>query len=134
MGRILLQTGSKQPTDGLQAAVAEALAGRLGASLLVVDDTLLRDVCKAALGGDVLEGGDCGGSFVAMMLSFVVTGGRAAFVWDVLTRIAASREAVPGPLVRSAPSTCSTVACTDHRVDVLTPKCKDACTFAPESV
>ncbi len=100
VGHILLQTGSKQPTDGLQAEVAAALAGRLGASLLVADDALLRSLCKTALGADVLEAGDCGGSILAMLLSFFITGGRAAFVWDVLARIASSRDHVAGPLVR----------------------------------
>jgi hypothetical protein len=102
VGRTLLHTGARH-TTAYQKAVAAALANRLGATLLIIDEDLLRAVSRATLGCDSVDFVDSGSSGLAgvvnTLLSFVLSGGRAACVWDVLMQVAASPDAIPGPLV-----------------------------------
>lgn len=106
VGRTLLHTGARH-TTAYQKAVAAALANRLGATLLIIDEDLLRAVSRATLGCDSVDFVDSGSSGLAgvvnTLLSFVLSGGRAACVWDVLMQVAASPDAIPGPLVVLVP-------------------------------
>lgn len=112
VGRILLHTGARH-TTGFQKAVASALASRLGASLLVVDETLLRAVSRATLGCDALDPSDGASGGVTgvlnTLLSFVLSGGRVACVWDVLTQVLTSAHAIQGALVVLVPDVESTL-------------------------
>lgn len=142
VGRILLHTDVCH-TTGFQKAVAAALASRLGASLLVVDEALLRAVSRATLGlslcclhvmaaktdviwiwcdeqlaftffcscptlgCDALEPGTSGTSgftgLLNTLLSFVLSGGRVACVWDVLTQVLTAADVTSEALVPPPP-------------------------------
>jgi len=64
----------------------------------VVDDALLKGVSKTSLGGEALdgEGGAGGGGLLTLLLSFFLSGGKMAFVWDVVASVVSG---IDGPLV-----------------------------------
>eukprot|EP00873_Tetraselmis_striata_P035962 jgi/Tetstr1/456226/TSEL_042989.t1 len=103
LGHVLLKAGSD--SERFQVAVASALAARMGADLLVVDGRLLGDIASTSLGEggeggagtcttgttpeseeDALLGGGAQGGLLPFFLSFFLSGGRLAFVWEALRR------------------------------------------------
>ena len=95
---LALQTGV-EASGRFQEAVAGALAKRLGAHLLVVDDYLLATLASTALGESLAQ--NAGGvddaafsqpSLLAYLLSFWLGGGRLAFIWAAVRQYAESME------------------------------------------
>lgn len=97
LGRILLQTATKNSAL-YQESVAAALAKRLKADFLVIDDVLLSSVAKAAFGSsiDKAEQQEDLGKLLNFILSIWFSGGKFAFVWDIVHRTCSS---VTRPLV-----------------------------------
>ncbi|DBA81560.1 TPA: hypothetical protein ACH3X1_007333 [Trebouxia sp. C0004] len=97
LGRILLQTATKNSAL-YQESVAAALAKRLKADFLVIDDVLLSSVAKAAFGSSVdkAEQQEDLGKLLNFILSLWFSGGKFAFVWDIVHRTCSS---VTRPLV-----------------------------------
>ncbi len=63
----------------------------------MVDDALLKGVSKTSLGGEALDGeGGAGGGLLTLLLSFFLSGGKMAFVWDVVASVVSG---IDGPLV-----------------------------------
>ncbi|KAL3152348.1 hypothetical protein ABBQ32_001411 [Trebouxia sp. C0010 RCD-2024] len=87
LGRILLQIPIKD-SSLYQESVAAALAKHLNADFLVVDDVLLSSVAKAAFGSsiDKSEHHEDLGKFAHFVLSIWFSGGKFAFVWDIVQR------------------------------------------------
>ncbi len=71
-------------------AVAAALAKEVGASFLVLDNQLLLAIFKQAMGSNPAPGLEqpqdidvAGVAILPFLLSFWLSGGRIAFVWEV---------------------------------------------------
>lgn len=64
----------------------------------MIDDALLKGVSKASLGGEALDAaeGGSGGGLLTLLLSLFLSGGKMAFVWDVVAQVVAG---IDGPLV-----------------------------------
>ncbi|KAK9817579.1 hypothetical protein WJX74_001880 [Apatococcus lobatus] len=102
VGRVLLQSSSEN-SQKYQEAVAAALAKEVGASFLVLDSDLLTAIFKQAMGSSTDLGSEPsenidpgGGAILPFLLSFWLSGGRIAFVYEVIRRACLT---VKGPLL-----------------------------------
>ncbi|GMH35818.1 hypothetical protein BSKO_03686 [Bryopsis sp. KO-2023] len=85
IGRVLVYTNCEN-SGRFQEQLARATARELGASIIVVDAFLLNRLAEAALGQGLDSGnGDFSwGGLVATVISWFLSGGRLAFVWDLV--------------------------------------------------